>query len=514
MKKYQKQFMLFSITLSLSFLLSISLVFAVTEKPDIVFLPELPKKKQEAFKKIFFKNGNFQNGEKLSSTSICDPFEMEVTMEEVDNLKDYCQSTKVVEVPTVAFHKSAVNMDLIPDFPSDLYNYLVRPSGKGHNVLFPVHPLNTSEKVAGQKRLTKRYQMGKPVMTMPMRHLASRSKVCVPKEIVPFGVKLGTNHVSEDNYNPKKAEMKLDGEYGRARTNYMEKVDTLIGKEKDCQFLKELGYISLQKTGEGYLIRDLTPLQDGNIYLPLLSIPFVGRELAKYKKEDFKEFWSKAFAEAMGRCKAMHLLRYGFQMITPNAQNMLLRFDTDLNPKEIIYRDNSDTLFVNLVADVISPIIDTNLGVLEGGYTKDKKWGNHIDHVVHPYSSTTTLFMDEGSKKVRISDDVMDEWNKRQIVAYLDTINKELGVNIVPYKSENNPAVKEYITTYKKTNRGRERETPDSGDLLYASAIQNFLESDIGKQKVEEYYKNLIEKHKKQGKEKEKRKGVKRKYGI
>ncbi|MBF0360717.1 MAG: hypothetical protein HQK49_06885 [Oligoflexia bacterium] len=497
MKQHQKKikFIILFFMLINSFLYS-NLLFASNESKfkSKIFLPELPKEKQEKLKEIFFSG---MGSEDKTLPNIQNPFEMEVTMEEVDNVPEMCQGTETVQAPVVTYPFHMVDMDLDKSFPDDLLNCLKVKSGRGHRVLFPIHPLNTDPKVAGQTRLERWRKKNKAKLQfMPMRNLASRSKVGVPEGVNPFGIKLGTNFVKENIYQPCKAEMKLDGQYGRARTNYMEKVDKLIGEEKDCKFLKELGYISLKKSEEGYLIRDLTPLQDGNIYVPLLSIPYVGTEIAKYKNESFEDFWGREFADAMGRCKAKHLLRYGLQMLTPNSQNMLKRFDTDLNPKEIIYRDNSDSHFVDVVSKVISPLIDKNIGVQDGGYTKDKDWGNVIDSFIHPYSSNTTWRMDEGPRGINAN--VLDNWNKRQIVSYIKTINQELGANIVPFNSsnDNDNEVNEFEKKFIEKNKGGYVEEPDWDDLPYITAVQKFFESQEGKKKLKDYYQNLIDKQK------------------
>ena len=38
--------------------------------------------------------------------------------------------------------------------------------------------------------------------------------------------------------------------------------------------------VSVPGSESAFLVRDLTPMQDGNFYLPALSLPWVGRQIA------------------------------------------------------------------------------------------------------------------------------------------------------------------------------------------------------------------------------------------
>jgi len=92
------------------------------------------------------------------------------------------------------------------------------------------------------------------------------------------------------------------------------------------------------------LVRDLRLFQDGHHYLPALSLPWVGRQIARRHGEPFAEFWGRHFAEPVGRAKARLVSRYGLWYETPNPQNVLVQLDRALQPTgALVFRDLGDT---------------------------------------------------------------------------------------------------------------------------------------------------------------------------
>jgi hypothetical protein len=102
--------------------------------------------------------------------------------------------------------------------------------------------------------------------------------------------------------------------------------------------------VVLEAGGEtGFMVRDLRFFQDGNYTLPALSLPFVGRQLARACGAPFAEHWAASYAVPVGRAKARLLLRYGIVFETPNPQNLLVRFDRALRMlPEVVFRDVGD----------------------------------------------------------------------------------------------------------------------------------------------------------------------------
>jgi hypothetical protein len=92
------------------------------------------------------------------------------------------------------------------------------------------------------------------------------------------------------------------------------------------------------------MVRDLRLFQDGHYYyLPALSLPFVGRQIARAHGAAFEPFWARWFAGPVGRAKARLLARYGLRYETPKPQNVLVQLRPDLHPTgRILLRDVGD----------------------------------------------------------------------------------------------------------------------------------------------------------------------------
>lgn len=104
--------------------------------------------------------------------------------------------------------------------------------------------------------------------------------------------------------------------------------------------------------GDGVQVRDLSVLDATKIYIPPISIPFLDlgmrslqRRFACAGDQAWRDFWRDAYAKAIGRAKAILLLRYGLQMGSPNAQNWLLEFNPGPAPSftgRVVIRDVGD----------------------------------------------------------------------------------------------------------------------------------------------------------------------------
>jgi hypothetical protein len=91
------------------------------------------------------------------------------------------------------------------------------------------------------------------------------------------------------------------------------------------------------------MVRDLRAFQGDRYHLPALSLPWVGRQIARRNGEDFEPFWARCFAETVGRAKARLLARYGLWYETPNPQNVLVQLDHRLRPTgTLVFRDVGD----------------------------------------------------------------------------------------------------------------------------------------------------------------------------
>lgn len=122
------------------------------------------------------------------------------------------------------------------------------------------------------------------------------------------------------------------------------------------------------KFGDGYQIRSLRGMRADREYFPPLSIPFVRITAGKVDQassadfsvsgrtvtaesafpqiddpsNEWKDFWKRHYAEALGRAKAKILLDYGLQSFGGNAQNYLLEMNDGVPNGRVIFRDMGD----------------------------------------------------------------------------------------------------------------------------------------------------------------------------
>jgi hypothetical protein len=101
---------------------------------------------------------------------------------------------------------------------------------------------------------------------------------------------------------------------------------------------------------DGFQVRDLSCMRDGEVYLPGLCVPYSEKVFSQSDdvQTDF-EFWVANFARPVGRAKAKLFLEYGLIHESANAQNFLLVFDQNklTRLKAIILRDIGDTYWHN-----------------------------------------------------------------------------------------------------------------------------------------------------------------------
>jgi hypothetical protein len=121
---------------------------------------------------------------------------------------------------------------------------------------------------------------------------------------------------------------------------------------------------------DGVALRDLTVLDKDKFYIPPLSIPFIDKDMRTLSQEfaciddaEWRGFWERNWAEALGQAKALFLVQYGMQHANPNVQNYLLEFAvppaeafnnyvarTAGRQVRVVIRDVADALLVREVA--------------------------------------------------------------------------------------------------------------------------------------------------------------------
>ena len=245
-----------------------------------------------------------------------------------------------------------------------------------------------------------------------------------------YTIKMPTDypHGPKGEYQPSKASTSEDILDGINRMNYINRVDAEIDLDPDLILAKEVAMVADTATGEGFLFRDLSFMKSGNYYLPALSIPYVGREIAEKNGVPVENFWKSSYSELLGRSKAKLLLRYGAQMETPNSQNMLIEFDKNLKPTgRLVFRDISDTVLIKGVAE--------GLGEHEV-LKKDSLNGVKNSTRINPYWSNSAWRFDEAGSK-SFSEETINRWGIAHDEAYRNEIEKALGVDLSSFQNIN-----------------------------------------------------------------------------
>jgi hypothetical protein len=261
-----------------------------------------------------------------------DPIEQWLEWEEQANLIGFRTSTEPALLDVAAVPLDALEVWGAAAAPTAVTDRFLR----GERVLFPRHPLNRDPGVAFS---------GEPCAERwRCRFTSSRTLVvpAAPGEPL-FSVKLATDHPHPDFHQPEKTRLREEVMDALEWVELMARIDGLIGPDPRLLVVREALAVLVPRSETGCLVRDLRVLQDGHHYLPALSIPWVGRQIARRHGEAFAEFWGRSYAEEVGRAKARLLARYGLQFETPNPQNVLVQLDRDLLPTgRIVIRDLGD----------------------------------------------------------------------------------------------------------------------------------------------------------------------------
>ncbi len=262
-----------------------------------------------------------------------DPVEQWLRWEEQANLVGFRTSTKPVEISLAAVAPGLVSLEASADAPSDIVRRFVR----GDRVLFPRHPLNRDPSVSFYSE---------PVADRWWCRFTSSRTLVVP--VAPgealFSLKLATDHPHPDFHQPEKTRLREEADWSMEWCDPVDRIDALLGPEPGLRMVREVVALVVRGSETACLVRDLRLFQDGNHYLPALSLPWVGRQIARRAGEPFAEFWGRHYAEAVGRAKARLLARYGLWYETPNPQNVLVQLDRSLHPTGVlVFRDLGDT---------------------------------------------------------------------------------------------------------------------------------------------------------------------------
>jgi SAM-dependent methyltransferase len=208
---------------------------------------------------------------------------------------------------------------------------------RGDRVLFPRHPLNRDPSVSFYDE---------PVADRWWCRFTSSRTLVVPVghgESL-FSLKLATDHPHPDFRQPEKTRLREEADWSMDWCEPVDRIDALLGPDPSLRMVREVVALVVRGSETACLVRDLRLFQDGHHYLPALSLPWVGRQIAQSHGEPFAEFWGQHYADPVGRAKARLLTRYGLWYETPNPQNVLVQLDRTLRPTGVlVFRDLGDT---------------------------------------------------------------------------------------------------------------------------------------------------------------------------
>ncbi len=387
----------------------------------------------------------FTIGKPDGFTLDADPFRQWLLWEQKANLALYIKSETTVDVPLVEVPASAVDFQVTTQAPKELIKFFQTPTG---NVLWAKHPYNADQRVP--------FLNSTATSSVPVFETSSRS-LALDGALRGFTIKLATDrpHGPKGQYQPDKVKTNDDVDSALIHTKHLDLTDAEFGPDARLIVLGEVMTIAEKKTGIGMVVRDVRAMDDGHYYLPALSIPFVGREIARRNGKTFEEFFAANYAALLGEAKARLLLRTGLQMLTPNPQNMLIQLDKQLRPTgKIVFRDVSDAYLVDVVAKGL-------------GFEKQIELDNLAEYPpvkeVTPYWSNSSWRFDEAGDK-SVSYATTTSWGVAHDTAFVGYIKAELGIEI-------------------SENRLGQRDTYNS--------VYQALASDVGQMKLRQYRERL-----------------------
>lgn len=343
-----------------------------------------------------------------------DAYEQWLLWEELANKSNLRKPTVAIPLEVVRVGRDEVELWTANPTGVEIQNRFV---DRGW-VLWPKHPYNTDKSVPFFDRAGR-------APPLPIRMTASRSTAPVDQHDITVKAPTDHPHLPDWEYEPKKANVAEDIRDAMLRSRHLQEVDRRLGEDDVMINMLDVFAIIEKKTRTGILVRDTSRLNDGNYHSPALSIPYVGREIAALNGEDFTAFWAKHYASVLGRAKARLLLRYGLQMLTPNAQNYLIPLNRNLEPiGQIEARDLPDSYFVGPVARAL-------------GFTKavarDYEAGLPIQAEILPNWENSQVLFDEAGDK-SIAPATLTAWKHAHDMAYIEEIERTLGVVIIKNK--------------------------------------------------------------------------------
>ena len=262
-----------------------------------------------------------------------DPVTQWLDWEARANLAGFRTSTEAVDVPVAWVPREDLEVHILPGAPPEIVDRFLQ----GAHVCFPRHPLNTDPSVAWFDAPTREHWTARftSSRTLALPGPESGALLC--------SLKLATDHPHPRFHQPEKTKLREEAIGAVDWVRVIARIDRLLEPLQAVALVSEVLVVLAAGRESGFMVRDLRLFQDGHYYLPALSLPFVGPQIARMHGEDLEEFWGRHYAQAVGRAKARLFARYGLWYETPNPQNVVVQLARDLRPTgTLVFRDVGD----------------------------------------------------------------------------------------------------------------------------------------------------------------------------
>lgn len=262
-----------------------------------------------------------------------DPVEQWLDWEERANLIGFRTDTRPAEILLSEIDVAELEVHRLPGAPDEIVDRLLR----GDKVRCGRQPLNQDPLVAWTSTPVDARWSARFTSSRTLAMHGSESGTAL------FSLKLGTDHPHPSFYQPEKTKLREEAIGAVDWMTQLHRIDAQWGPLTGLQLITDVLVVMARGGESGFMVRDLRLFQDGNYTLPALSLPFVGRQIARQRGQAFESFWARHYAEPAGRAKARLFARYGMWFETPNPQNLLVRLDPALRVLPgIVFRDVGD----------------------------------------------------------------------------------------------------------------------------------------------------------------------------
>jgi hypothetical protein len=250
-------------------------------------------------------------------------------LEQTGNYREYREQVGLQYVPVLYLKPEQVRVNMRIDIEEGIKDFFFLPDGQ---ILWPIRHGKSqhSKDIAFDDAI--------PDGTITGQYSASRS-MFFANEGEAFTIKLPSTEHGDLKTNLVKSVI-----ISRLRSDAIAQVDARIGKDPELITLLDVLSMADVDTGNGFVVRSLAPLQDGNVTVPGFASYEALARAAEVLGKPYGEVRDEHFSKLFGRSLAKMLIRYGLIMDFPHDQNYLTRYAPDGRPlDQMVWRDLSDT---------------------------------------------------------------------------------------------------------------------------------------------------------------------------